>query len=415
MWVPIAATVSIVVLAAALPLAIFLTAITIQWIAFLVGVLVAASLALASRASRSRWLIARRDSQLRSVRARLAKEIAARIRANDLLAALYESTSGRTVLVEQSVAPSVVPPRRMAAQGVAHFGDRGEVPRVVVTAPADTVAITTAGLPAATAVGSDPIAEAIAQDDFSLYLQKVARINAGSTAPEFHQALLRFDGEEEYHLPPGTFLAQAEDCGMLPALDAWQVRHAVEWMGADPSRRLQTCGINISAATLAGGGFLAVVRAALREHRVSGECLCLGIDADELDERLPEVAQCVRELKREGCHIAVTGFGRGRASMKALHEVAPDYVKLDAGLVLGLSSQSQATKLAAIIRIAHAAGASTVAECVDDEETLASLLRLGVDFAQGKAIAASFPLGSEHTSTSPATRAWGRDLGSLAA
>lgn len=482
-WTPIAAIASIAILAFMLPLAIFLTAITIQWVAFLVGVLVAASLALASRASRSRWLIARRTAQLQAARARLAPEAAARALAQQRLAEadarvqlidrtmplmllyvdaqravrfhnrafeewagkpaaqveasrlplvvgavagaemeerLATAFTGRTVCCEHRLAPAGGEARRVAAQYAPHFGDRGEVPGVFVTLlempsleelapacpdPAQARRLHRAARPdpgPPERGASERIAAALAQDDFSLYLQRVVRINPGSSAPELHEVLLRLDEEEDYHLPPGAFFSLAEECGMLPALDAWQVGNVVRWLGADAARGRETCAINVSATTLADGGFAGAVRAALREHRVAGRSLCFGICADELEGQAQRMLACIRELKRDGCRFALTGFGRGRVALKLVRELEPDYLRIDGGIVLGLARDPrQAARVAAINRVAHAIGAATIAECVEDRGTLARLTELGVDFAQGSAISMSVPMRTEPGLTHP--------------
>jgi hypothetical protein len=54
--------------------AVHLTSLELQWTAFLAGILVAAVLAMASRASRSEWILARRTAQLKVARERYAWE-----------------------------------------------------------------------------------------------------------------------------------------------------------------------------------------------------------------------------------------------------------------------------------------------------------------------------------------------------
>lgn len=373
---PLVATILIFALAAILPVVIFLTRFSIEWVAFLVGIVVAASLALASRESRSRWLIARRDSQLRALRARLALETAARLRAQEALAASVASPRAAASPVGATLA--VAPPLPVDAAAPA-------APR------AEAVELSASGV-----AGGDVrsrIVSALGQDDFSLYLQDMVRISEGSAAPAFHEVLLRLDEEEDHHLPPGTFLALAEECGMLPALDAWQVRAVVEWLGADPARRMETCGISVSADTLADPAFVGFVRASLREHKVGGGSLCLEIGADELGGHLHRMLPGIGELRREGCRFALTGFGRGPATLRLVRELGPDYVKIDGGIVVGsVRSPAQAARLNAVNRIAHACGAATIAECVESAEIRACLADCGVDFAQGSAIAAPYPL-----------------------
>lgn len=65
-----------VLLAVMLIATIYLTLFELQWLAFLVGVLFAAVVALASQVSRSQWLLMRRTSQLRRIKQVLADETA---------------------------------------------------------------------------------------------------------------------------------------------------------------------------------------------------------------------------------------------------------------------------------------------------------------------------------------------------
>lgn len=64
------------VLGALLVAAIFWTGFNLQWIAFLGGVMFAAVVAMATRASRAQWIIARRTKQLERIREQLSQEIA---------------------------------------------------------------------------------------------------------------------------------------------------------------------------------------------------------------------------------------------------------------------------------------------------------------------------------------------------
>ena len=340
-WLPIAATISTILLSFLLPAAIFLTAISFEWLAFLVGVLVAASMALASRASRARWVIARRDSQLRSLRARLAQETAARVRAQELLA----ESAHRCAEVAPAVAPSAQAPLPVtapqeASPPIAPAEAAPEAPSPA-RSPADDVA--------------QRIAAALASDHFSLYLREVVRIQPGASAPEFGEVLMRLDEEDDYHLPPGAFFALAEESGMLAALDAWQVGKLVRWSAA-------------------------------------ARCLCIEVGIDDLEARADAIPG-LRELQKDGCRVALLGFGGGPACLTLVRQVQPDYLKIDAGLVVGAArSDRQAARIAALNRVAHANGISTVAECVEDGETLRRLVALGVDFAQGNAISGWRPL-----------------------
>lgn len=83
---PYLGALAVVSLAAGLVATIWLTTVEVHWLAFLAGVLIAASLALASRVSNNAWTIARRTAQLALAREKLAAETLRRERAEQAAA-----------------------------------------------------------------------------------------------------------------------------------------------------------------------------------------------------------------------------------------------------------------------------------------------------------------------------------------
>lgn len=90
--VPYLGAMAVVVLSSGLIATIYLTAVDMHWLGFLAGVLMAASIALASRASTSAWTIARRTSQLAAARGKLAAESILRARAEQSLAGIARTS-----------------------------------------------------------------------------------------------------------------------------------------------------------------------------------------------------------------------------------------------------------------------------------------------------------------------------------
>ena len=74
---------AVVIIGALLFITIYFTLLDWQWVAFLSGILFSALLALASRASKAEWIIARRTAQLNQLRDRLVQETAARKRSEE--------------------------------------------------------------------------------------------------------------------------------------------------------------------------------------------------------------------------------------------------------------------------------------------------------------------------------------------
>lgn len=76
-----------------------------------------------------------------------------------------------------------------------------------------------------------------------------------------------------------------------------------------------------------------------------------------------------------------------------MKSLAVDYLKIDGDFVVDLVRDPvDRAMVEAINKIGHAIGVKTVAEYVEDEETLAALTAIGIDFAQGFILAEPGPL-----------------------
>ena len=105
-------------------------------------------------------------------------------------------------------------------------------------------------------------------------------------------------------------------------------------------------------------------------------------------------AQCfISTLKQIGCQFALDDFGSGLSSFAYLINLPVDYLKIDGSFVKNINDDpiSQAI-VEAFNGIAHAMNLKTIAEFVEDEIILEKLRTIGVDYAQGYAIARPVPL-----------------------
>jgi len=98
-------------------------------------------------------------------------------------------------------------------------------------------------------------------------------------------------------------------------------------------------------------------------------------------------------LRQLGCSIAVGAVGRQTISFKAIQTVSANFVKLDGALVRELHRDPVAlAKAQAISRVCQSAHIRTIAEFVEEQETLERLRAIGVDYAQGFGISRPAPL-----------------------
>ena len=97
-----------------------------------------------------------------------------------------------------------------------------------------------------------------------------------------------------------------------------------------------------------------------------------------------------------GCNLALDDFGTGYGCFTHLKTLPIKYLKIDIEFVRDLvSSPDNRHVVEAIIGLAKGFGQQTIAEGVEDAETLRLLGDSGVDFAQGYHLGRPAPLAAE--------------------
>jgi PAS domain S-box-containing protein len=446
-----------VFLAGALLATISLTTFDPRWVVFLGGVLAAAILAGVSRTVNARWTIARRTSQLNATRARLATEVRLRAHAEEALARERTNVSlidealpamlvyfdaeervryhnhafsrligrergaidgaqvvdivgrdayagigphvkaalqGRDVRYERSQAMPHGESCRLYVQYLPRYDGDGRVAGVFAILTEITRA---AGLANEPEPKGDDVGErlilALENDEFLLHSQAIVPLGHAPRGATFREVLLRMKEEEDKHLPPGMFLPLAEELGMLHEIDRWVVRHVLEFAAKAGHKADAAYFVNLSGPTILDKGFAPFVRAHLKASRAPDNTLCFELPEADLLANPAAYREFVTALDGTGCRFAVTGFGRNLLSIRLLKQLRVDFLKIDAGIVIGtLSSPTALARVKAINDAAHAAGMRTVAECVESEPIRAALARVGTDFAQGFGISKPGPM-----------------------
>jgi diguanylate cyclase (GGDEF)-like protein/PAS domain S-box-containing protein len=223
---------------------------------------------------------------------------------------------------------------------------------------------------------------ALESEELVLHYQPSFDLASGH--PTGAEALMRWQHPTEGLLLPGAFIPLAEEAGLIDAMGVWALREAV----AEARRRLDaerpiTIWVNVSARQLVRPGFAALVRAALEEASLPSSLL--GVEVTE--SVLADVSSATAELaalRAFGVRIAIDDFGTGYSSLARLRALPVDVLKIDRSFVVDLTAgDSSQAVVAAIVELAGAIGAATVAEGVEHPEQLSVLRAMGCDAACG--------------------------------
>ena len=131
----------------------------------------------------------------------------------------------------------------------------------------------------------------------------------------------------------------------------------------------------------------------INESNIPAEKLCFEITETVAIANLNSARKFIAELKQRGCFFALDDFGSGLSSFAYLKNLPVDYVKIDGAFIRDLLIDPVDHEMVtAINRVGHVMQKKTIAEFVENDETLIMLNEIGVDYAQGYGIAKPKPI-----------------------
>ncbi|WP_299480659.1 EAL domain-containing protein [uncultured Roseibium sp.] len=101
--------------------------------------------------------------------------------------------------------------------------------------------------------------------------------------------------------------------------------------------------------------------------------------------------QAINNLRQMGFLVALDNFGRGACELGLLHDLSPDYVKIDDFFLEGVDSDPRRKLfVTTVANLAHVLGARVIAQGVATERAFKVCRDVGCDLVQGQYIAPSF-------------------------
>jgi PAS domain S-box-containing protein len=230
------------------------------------------------------------------------------------------------------------------------------------------------------------IRDAMDEERFVLHAQPIVDLASGEIVQ--HELLIRMKDPEGRLVPPGLFLPVAEEHGLIADIDRWVIREAAGLAG-----RGHAIEVNISAESLAQPGLLELVQSELQRSGADPALVVFELTETALLRSEETAKAFIEGIGALGCHLALDDFGTGYGGFTYLKRFPVDYLKIDIEFVRDLPRDVASQHVVhAVVNLARDFGQKTVAEGVEDAETLAMLRAFGVDYAQGYFLGRPAPL-----------------------
>lgn len=234
------------------------------------------------------------------------------------------------------------------------------------------------------------IRAALEQKRFRLYLQPITRLVHGSSDPSNYEVLIRLVDETGQIIAPGEFLPAAERYGLASAIDkaVFDELYTVLTRRPDLREASGVFSINLSGLSLTRVDLLDHIVHTIRNGDLDPGKLQFEVTETAAISNITDARRFMETLQGIGCRMVLDDFGRGLSSFAYLKNLPVNVLKIDGLFVREmLRNKDDHNMVRMINELAHSLQLETIAEYIENEETLEAVRELGIDYAQGYFIA----------------------------
>lgn len=231
---------------------------------------------------------------------------------------------------------------------------------------------------------------AVEQDAIEVHYQAFVNLQTGRISG--FEALSRWTDPELGVVPPSTFIALAEEIGLIDVIGEKILKRAC----ADAARWPHdvTVAVNVSASQFKNGNLVSLVEEALATSGLAPHRLELEVTESIFLQGSESNSAILGRLGALGIQISLDDFGTGYSSLAYLRSFSFNKIKIDKSFIRDLATnQSSIAIVRAVCGLARSFGASTTAEGVETDEQLEQLRAEGCSDMQGYFFSKALPVG----------------------
>lgn len=221
---------------------------------------------------------------------------------------------------------------------------------------------------------------AVDQDALEIHYQPFVNLGIGKITG--FEALSRWKDPQRGFVPPSTFIALAEEIGLIGIIGDRVLKRACAEAATWPQHI--RVAVNLSPSQFKSGSLVSAVKDALAASGLPPSRLELEITESIFLQDSESNCALLSQLGTLGVKISMDDFGTGYSSLSYLRSFPFDTIKIDQSFIRDLSTnQSSVAIVRAICELARSFGASTTAEGVETDDQLTRIRAEGCTEAQG--------------------------------
>ncbi|MBD1825809.1 EAL domain-containing protein [Cyanobacteria bacterium FACHB-DQ100] len=229
---------------------------------------------------------------------------------------------------------------------------------------------------------SDWLVEMLTAERFTTYFQPIVSTQDTSQIYAYESLLRGLDADGNLVMP-GLILEQATKANLLPQLDRVARLSAI----AHASQHQLNSHIFINFMPTALYDPVSCLRStveAIDRAGIAHERIVFEVVETDTPQDLNHLKTVLKYYRDAGFLVALDDLGAGYSSLNLLHQLRPDFIKLDMALIRNVDQDPyKASITAKLLEIAQALGVPTIAEGIESIAELHWLQKHGATFAQG--------------------------------
>ena len=223
------------------------------------------------------------------------------------------------------------------------------------------------------------IKSALMENRLRLVQQPIASLQGEDLG--MFDVLVRMIDENGREVLPSEFIPVAERNDLAKNIDRWVIGASMRFCAA---RKPGGLFVRLSRDSLADASLVGWLGLQLKSVAVEPRRMVLQVREDIAAQHVKEASALQEKLAAMKFRFAIEGYGSSRDAENMLGHLKPNFVKINGALMQGLITDTGKQKrVKELVARARAGGAITIAERVEDANTMAVLWQLGVEHIQG--------------------------------